>query len=308
MAQPPGGPRVLGRLTAELVLRSPQHMNCVHQYELDLRGNRITVIENLGATEVRILCLGVRARLRLVPAAAAAAACAAPRPERPLCLHFSLLTPSTFFPPAALPQNQFDCIDLSDNAIVRLEGLPKLPRLAALHLASNRVARVARGLEAAAPALEWLTLTNNRLAAVADLEPLGALPRLKYLSLIDNPVTAQPGYRAFLIARCKRLKVLDFRKVGAAERAAAEAEFPAGAAPPAHVAAAAAPAGGGGAAAAAAEQPSTRTGPSAEQTLAIKAAIASASTLEEVRRLEEALKGGRLPGEGAGAAAAMEEG
>jgi U2 small nuclear ribonucleoprotein A' len=251
MAQPPGGPRALGRLTADLVLRSPQHMNCVHQYELDLRGNRITVIENLGATE-----------------------------------------------------GQFDCIDLSDNAIVRLEGLPKLPRLAALHLAGNRVARVARGLGAATPALEWLTLTSNRLAAVADLEPLGALPRLKYLSLIDNPVTAQPGYRAFLIARCKRLKVLDFRKVGAAERAAAEAEFPAGAAPPAHVAAAAAPAGGGGAATS--EQPSTRTGPSAEQTLAIKAAIASASTLEEVRRLEEALKGGRLPGEGG--AAAMEEG
>lgn len=46
------GPRVLGRLTPELILRSPQYMNCVNQYELDLRGSRITAIENLGATEV----------------------------------------------------------------------------------------------------------------------------------------------------------------------------------------------------------------------------------------------------------------
>lgn len=46
------GPRVIGRLTPELILRSPQYMNCVNQYELDLRGSKITTIENLGATEV----------------------------------------------------------------------------------------------------------------------------------------------------------------------------------------------------------------------------------------------------------------
>ncbi len=32
------GPRLAGRLTAELILRSPQYMNCVKQYEIDLRG------------------------------------------------------------------------------------------------------------------------------------------------------------------------------------------------------------------------------------------------------------------------------
>lgn len=46
------GVRVVGRLTPELILRSPQYMNCLGQYELDLRGNRITTIENLGATQV----------------------------------------------------------------------------------------------------------------------------------------------------------------------------------------------------------------------------------------------------------------
>ena len=32
------GPRLAGRLTAELILRSPQYMNCVKEYEIDLRG------------------------------------------------------------------------------------------------------------------------------------------------------------------------------------------------------------------------------------------------------------------------------
>lgn len=45
MAMDPGrvaagslGPRLAGRLTAELILRSPQYMNCVKEYEIDLRG------------------------------------------------------------------------------------------------------------------------------------------------------------------------------------------------------------------------------------------------------------------------------
>ncbi|KAG6553452.1 hypothetical protein Mapa_004364 [Marchantia paleacea] len=39
------------RLTADLILRSPQYFNAVRERELDLRGNKIAAIENLGATE-----------------------------------------------------------------------------------------------------------------------------------------------------------------------------------------------------------------------------------------------------------------
>lgn len=46
-----------------------------------------------------------------------------------------------------------------------------------------------------------------------DLDPLSTLPRLRYLSLLDNPVSKQAGYRLYVIARCKKLKMLDFRKV-----------------------------------------------------------------------------------------------
>ena len=70
----------------------------------------------------------------------------------------------------------------------------------------------------------------------------------------------------------------------------------------------------------AAAEPAIRKGPTQEQATAIKAAIAAASTMEEVRRLEEALKTGHLPSEivigaeqaagggGANGASAMEEG
>ena len=37
------GPRLAGRLTAELILRSPQYMNCVKEYEIDLRGVTATI-------------------------------------------------------------------------------------------------------------------------------------------------------------------------------------------------------------------------------------------------------------------------
>ena len=39
------------RLSRELILRSPQYMNACGEYEIDLRGNKLTVIENLGITE-----------------------------------------------------------------------------------------------------------------------------------------------------------------------------------------------------------------------------------------------------------------
>merc|ERR1712070_1265891 len=39
------------RLTAHLISQCPQFVNCVREWELDARGNRIPLIENLGTTE-----------------------------------------------------------------------------------------------------------------------------------------------------------------------------------------------------------------------------------------------------------------
>ena len=223
-------------------------------------------------------------------------------------LHHLTLLLSLLF---SSPQNQFDSIDLSDNSIVRLEGFPKLPRLSALHLNNNRISRVARNLEESIPRLEWLMLTNNKLTNLADLEPLQTFPRLKYLSLIDNPVTKQQGYRLFVINRCKKLKVLDFRKVKDAERIEAEKMFGGKTAPAAATFEPEEELAAAQGKAALVAEPAIRTGPTPEQVMAIKAAIAAASTLDEVRRLEDALTSGHLPSEVLGKTAngdAMEEG
>ena len=162
------GARLAGRLTAELILRSPQYMSAVKDYEIDLRGeckpatccstgashcccgwsktihvvlallhfagNKITTIENLGATEV-----SWRPDCEQLPA----------RPAQPP--HFLNWIPAHL-------QNQFDSIDLSDNMIVRLEGFPKLPRLKTLLLYNNRIVRVGRHLEGELQALHPISV------------------------------------------------------------------------------------------------------------------------------------------------------
>lgn len=279
------GPRVIGRLTPELILKSPQFMNCINQYELDLRASRISIIENLGATEVGHNVQNVPLPSWFLPIS---------------------LSPSHLFPaplPQSKTQNQFDTIDLSDNSIVRVDGFPKLPRLRSLHLNNNKISKIVRNLELALPNLEWLILTNNKLANFSDLEPLRTLPKLKYLSLIDNLVTRKQGYRLFIIARCPRLKVLDFKKVKLAERE--EARKVHGDSPPVvtyqqeeeeedeeegmgNKRGVKRRVNG--------EDTATiRKGPTEEDMLRIKAAIANASTIDEIKRLEEALQSGQMP-------------
>jgi U2 small nuclear ribonucleoprotein A' len=44
----------MSKLTVDLIANSPQFMNPVNDWELSLRGNKLQVIENLGATLVGI--------------------------------------------------------------------------------------------------------------------------------------------------------------------------------------------------------------------------------------------------------------
>jgi U2 small nuclear ribonucleoprotein A' len=63
------------------------------------------------------------------------------------------------------------------------------------------------------PKLHTLVLTNNRLTNLAEIDPLASLPKLQYLSLLDNTVTKQPDYRLYVIHKLKHLRLLDFKKV-----------------------------------------------------------------------------------------------
>ncbi|XP_004235867.1 U2 small nuclear ribonucleoprotein A' [Solanum lycopersicum] len=233
------------RLTADLIWKSPHFFNAIRERELDLRGNKIPVIENLGATE-----------------------------------------------------DQFDTIDLSDNEIVKLENFPYLNRLGTLLMNNNRITRINPNIGEFLPKLHTLIITSNRLTNLVEIDPLASLPKLKFLSLLENNITKRPNYRLYVIHKLKSLRLLDFRKVKQKERLEASKLFASQEAVeqvkkesvktvPVEVAAPA-------------EEPkeaqaSKPVAPTPEQIIAIKAAIVNSQTLEEVARLEQALKSGQLP-------------
>ncbi|XP_057948476.1 U2 small nuclear ribonucleoprotein A' isoform X2 [Malania oleifera] len=234
------------RLTADLIWKSPHFFNAIRERELDLRGNKIAVIENVGATE-----------------------------------------------------DQFDTIDLSDNEIVKLENFPYLSRLGTLLINNNRITRINPAIGEFLPKLHSLVLTNNRLVNLVDIDPLASLPKLHFLTLLDNNVTKKPNYRLYVIHKLKTLRLLDFKKVKYKERMEAQSlfaskeaeeeakkqsvktfvpgEVPSSKEVPKE------------------EQIPKAVAPTPEQIIAIKAAIVNSQTLEEVARLEKALKSGQLP-------------
>ncbi|KVH99031.1 Leucine-rich repeat-containing protein [Cynara cardunculus var. scolymus] len=160
------------RLTADLIWKSPHFFNALRERELDLRGNKIAVIENLGATE-----------------------------------------------------DQFDTIDLSDNEIVKLENFPNLNRLGTLLFNNNRITRINPNIGEFLPKLHSLVLTNNRLVNLVEIDPLASLPKLQFLSLLDNNITKKPNYRLYVIHKLKALRLLDFKKVKQKERIEAASLF-----------------------------------------------------------------------------------
>lgn len=121
--------------------------------------------------------------------------------------------------------NRFDCFDLSDNCIRKLENLPLLPRLKCLLLNNNRIYKISTHLEESAPNLERLILTNNYIQELGDIDALSTLSNLRVLSLINNPVASKEHYRLYVIHKLPHLRLLDFTKVKKKEREDAESEF-----------------------------------------------------------------------------------
>lgn len=163
------------RLTSDVVQHAPASLNCLGLRQLLLRDRAIPVIENL-----------------------------------------------------ALTHNSFDLIDLSGNMITELgDGFPPSPRLHALYLGGNRITRIKRGLADSLPNLTVLVLSGNRIASLADLnlEELGRMSKLEVLSLCDNPVERVVGWRQNVVDALPSLMVLNFEKVKQSERAALNAHL-----------------------------------------------------------------------------------
>ncbi|OBA21784.1 L domain-like protein [Metschnikowia bicuspidata var. bicuspidata NRRL YB-4993] len=119
-------------------------------------------------------------------------------------------------------QDAFSAIDLTDNEITELSGLPELRKLEVLLLANNNIASVGR---VAASALTSLLLMNNSLSSFAEVAKLRGLRRLEHLVLLGNRITEEHHYRGFVVWLFPTLKVLDCQKVKPAERRAAAELF-----------------------------------------------------------------------------------
>ncbi|KAF2143661.1 uncharacterized protein K452DRAFT_285691 [Aplosporella prunicola CBS 121167] len=235
------------RLSAQVISDALSYINPIGERELDLRGKRIQVIENLGATS-----------------------------------------------------SDCDCIDFTDNEIAVLGGFPHRPRQTTLLLARNRLQQISPQIATSLPSLHSLVLAQNNIKELADVDPLGRLTKLTTLVLMENPIASKENYRLWIIWRCPTVRFLDYRRVRDVERNEAKTLFGT-AEEPTPLAnqimglrtntfdiPTAAPTG-----------PSdsiTRLKLTVEERGRVEKALERARSLEEIDRLEQMLKEGKIPG------------
>ncbi|KLO20463.1 L domain-like protein, partial [Schizopora paradoxa] len=202
-------------------------------------------------------------------------------------------------------KDQHDAIDFTDNSIVALANFPLLRRLRTLLLANNHISTVSPALHISVPNLTTLVLTNNNVSELGDLEPLKELKYLKYLSLMGNPVKEKKWYREWLVWRIPSLRVLDFQRIRDKEREAAKALFvtPDGLLTALASTLSSTVSNKGAKPVVNADEPKPASAAagmagrlmSEEEKAKVRAAIAAASSMEEVQKLERSLREGWVP-------------
>ncbi|SOV18516.1 U2 small nuclear ribonucleoprotein A', putative [Plasmodium sp. gorilla clade G2] len=153
------------RITIDMINEAEQSRNPVLENTISLRGNKISVIENLSITK-----------------------------------------------------DYFECIDLSDNEIIKLNNIPYLKKLKTLILCNNKIARIDGDIFDNLPNLNSLVLTNNKLEKLSDLKSLFKAKNLIRLSLLENSVCKLEHYREYLIYNIPSLRYLDFEKIKTKDR------------------------------------------------------------------------------------------
>jgi U2 small nuclear ribonucleoprotein A' len=146
-------------------------------------------------------------------------------------------------------------------------------------------------------------LMNNRINGLQEIDNLASLPKLELLSLLENPVFHLPKYRSYVIFKIPSLKCLDFQKVKQHERLEANRFFnsPEGVSFLASVAAGDKSTRAGGADNRASHNTSSGGGGGSaptpltdEQKGEVRRAIESATTREQVDKIERQLKVGDI--------------
>ncbi|XP_054844555.1 leucine-rich repeat and guanylate kinase domain-containing protein [Eublepharis macularius] len=108
---------------------------------------------------------------------------------------------------------------LKSNQIEKAVGLEELKGLRTLDLSDNRISSL-EGLEEH-NLLEEINLEDNQIGELGELEYVEALPLLRTLNLLGNPVQQQPDYWLLVIFMLLRLTELDHKKITVEEKVAA---------------------------------------------------------------------------------------
>ena len=199
--------------------------------------------------------------------------------------------------------DQFDSIDFSKNEIVKLEGFPKLRRLHTISASENKIEKInGTNVSENVPKLEWLMLQNNKIRNLVDIDEIAKMKRLKCLIMKGNPVCAVENYRAYCIYKLNDgLKMLDYERIYAKEREQAKKMFGEddGKAAKAKTFTVGKRGGRDDEEEEEDEAKKTKKKPknNAAELAKIKAAIANATTLEEIAMLEKAMETGKMPSE-----------
>ena len=104
-------------------------------------------------------------------------------------------------------------MDLTDNDLKKLGNFPPMKRLKCILASNNRISRIDHDLPKYLPNLNTLVLINNEIEELGELDVLKGFKYLEYLSLMGNSVISNPHYRHYLIHKCPKLRVLDFKRI-----------------------------------------------------------------------------------------------
>jgi U2 small nuclear ribonucleoprotein A' len=121
--------------------------------------------------------------------------------------------------------DQFQCIDLSDNDISLLGGFALMKRLRTLVLHNNPITSVSVNVSRTLPFLTTLIMSDNKLEMFADVDRLAGLRHLDTLVLVGNSITQKRNYRLYTIYKIPSLQTLDYQQIRLAERRAAKKLF-----------------------------------------------------------------------------------
>ena len=121
--------------------------------------------------------------------------------------------------------DQFACINLTDNSISEVNYLPQLKRLKTLMLINNRISKIEKDFAINCPFLTNLVLTNNKISDFEQIDNIASCKSLEKLYLVDNVVTKMKNYRLYVIYKIPTLRILDYQRVTKKEREEAIKKF-----------------------------------------------------------------------------------